>query len=105
MLPDFDADFAGLADYARMYRALGLQAVPSYYPSRQLHNWKRPALKEWRDFQNDLVDDATFNHWFANIDEKRNNIGILTGNAIDRAAFYTAATVIALIPFKNAELY
>lgn len=84
MLPDFEEDFAGLAEYARMYRALGLQAVPSYYPSRQLHNWKRPALKEWRDFQNELVDDETFDKWFANVDDKRNNIGILTGNCSGR---------------------
>lgn len=79
MLPEFEEDFAGLSEYARMYRALGLQVVPSYYPSRQMHNWKRPALKEWRDFQNELVADETFDQWFANIDDKRNNIGIITG--------------------------
>lgn len=84
MLPDFNEDFASLTDYARMYRDLGLQVVPSYYPSRQIHNWKRPALKEWRDFQNELVDDTTFTQWFSNIDEKRNNIGILTGNCSGR---------------------
>lgn len=84
MLPDFEEDFASLADYARLYRSLGLQAVPSYYPSRAIHNWKRPALKEWRDFQNELVDDATFASWFAHVDDKRNNIGILTGNCSGR---------------------
>ena len=84
MLPDFEEDFASLTDYARMYRALGLQAVPSYYPSRAVHNWKRPALKEWRDFQNELVDDKTFNSWFSNINEARNNIGILTGGCSGR---------------------
>ena len=81
---DFDEDFASLSDYARMYRSLGLQAVPSYYPSRTIHNWKRPALKEWRDFQNELVDEATFDSWFSRIDTDRNNIGIITGNCSGR---------------------
>ena len=84
MLPDFEEDFASLADYARMYRELGLQVVPSYYPSRAIHNWKRPALQGWRDFQNELVDDATFEEWFGRIDLNRNNIGIITGNCSGR---------------------
>ena len=84
MLTDFNEDFASLADYARMYRELGLQAVPSHYPTRKLHSWKRPALNEWRDYQNELVDDATFESWFANLDEKQNNIGIITGNCSGR---------------------
>lgn len=84
MLPDFEEDFASLADYARMYRSLGLQAVPSFYPTRKMHNWKRPALSEWRDFQNELVDDDTFNRWFSNISDSKNNIGIITGNCSGR---------------------
>lgn len=84
MITDFNEDFASLTDYARMYRDLGLQAVPSHYPNRKLHSWKRPALDGWRDFQNDLVDDATFNGWFAHLDEKSNNIGILTGDCSGR---------------------
>ena len=76
---DFEEDFASLADYARMYRALGLQAVPSHYPSRKIPNWKRPALNEWRDHQNELATEEEFNRWFSNIDEKKSNIGLLTG--------------------------
>jgi inosine/xanthosine triphosphatase len=43
---------------------------------------------------------------------KRNNskqengaVGILTGNVIDRTKYYTEAIVLALIPFKNIDLY
>lgn len=43
---------------------------------------------------------------------KRNNskqqngaVGILTGNAIDRTKYYSEAVILALIPFKNADLY
>ena len=84
MITDFNVDFSSLADYARMYRDLGLQAVPSHYPSRHVHNWKRPALKGWRDFQNELVDDVMFDSWFTRIDHDRNNIGILTGGCSGR---------------------
>lgn len=84
MLTDFNVDFASLADYARMYRDLGLQAVPSHYPTRHMHNWKRPALDGWRDYQNALVDDVTFHKWFDGITDNKNNIGILTGNCSGR---------------------
>jgi hypothetical protein len=84
MLTDFNEDFASLADYARMYRELGLQAVPSHYPTRHVHNWKRPALDGWRDYQNELVDDVTFHKWFDGISDTKNNIGILTGNCSGR---------------------
>jgi inosine/xanthosine triphosphatase len=32
-------------------------------------------------------------------------VGILTGDVIDRTKFYTEAVILALIPFKNIELY
>ena len=32
-------------------------------------------------------------------------VGLLTDGAIDRAAFYTSAVILALIPFKNEGLY
>jgi inosine/xanthosine triphosphatase len=43
---------------------------------------------------------------FKRHDSKRQNgsIGILTGDVIDRAAFYSPAVVMALIPFKNPSL-
>lgn len=49
------------------------------------------------------ADDIVFQR--TNSKQENGAIGILTGNAIDRAAYYTEAVVIALIPFKNPELY
>lgn len=48
------------------------------------------------------ADDMVFNRR----DSKRQNgsIGILTGDVIDRTAFYSPAVVMALIPFKNPTL-
>ena len=43
---------------------------------------------------------------------KRNNskqengaVGILTGDIIDRTKYYTEAVILAMIPFKNVDLY
>jgi hypothetical protein len=33
-----------------MYRGAGLQVVPSHLPTEQ-QNWKRPALKDWKELQ------------------------------------------------------
>jgi len=40
-------------------------------------------------------------------DSKRENgaVGILTGDVMDRAGFYAQAVILALIPFKNLDLY
>lgn len=32
-------------------------------------------------------------------------VGILTGDIIDRTSYYTEAVILALIPFKNEDLY
>ena len=44
---------------------------------------------------------------FGRTDSKQKNgsVGILTGNVIDRTKYYTEAVALALIPFKNLELY
>ena len=44
---------------------------------------------------------------FGRINSKQENgaVGILTDNVIDRTKYYTEAVVLALIPFKNRELY
>lgn len=44
---------------------------------------------------------------FGRINSKQANgaIGILTDDAIDRAGFYEQAVIMALIPFKNPQLY
>jgi hypothetical protein len=84
MLPDFDEEFASLSDYASMYRSLGLQVVPAVYPGRNALNWKRPALQNWREYQNELVDGATFEKFFHGVNLNKTNIGILTGNCSTR---------------------
>jgi inosine/xanthosine triphosphatase len=44
---------------------------------------------------------------FGRINSKQENgaVGLLTENAIDRAAYYIQAVILALIPFKNVNLY
>ena len=44
---------------------------------------------------------------FGRTNSKHGNgaVGILTGDVIDRTAYYTEAIVLALIPFKNKNLY
>lgn len=44
---------------------------------------------------------------FGRLNSKQENgaVGLLTGDVLDRAGFYAQAVVLALIPFKNVELY
>jgi inosine/xanthosine triphosphatase len=35
---------------------------------------------------------------------KQGSVGLLTGGIVDRAAYYTQAVILALIPFRNASL-
>ena len=44
---------------------------------------------------------------FGRINSKQDNgaVGLLTGNVIDRVQLYEQAVILALIPFKNSELY
>ena len=49
------------------------------------------------------ADDAVFGR--ANSKQDNGAVGLLTGNVIDRAALYEEAVVLALIPFRNPELY
>ena len=80
MTEPFDPDFAGITDYARLYRSLGLQAVPALSP-KPGEQWKRPAIK-WRDHETVLADQATFDQWFGK--HKSGNIGYLTGTCSGR---------------------
>ena len=80
MTEDFDPDFAGVGDYARFYRSLGLQAVPALSPQAGTQ-WKRPAIR-WRDYETVLADQATFDHWFGK--HRSGNIGYLTGECSGR---------------------
>src|SRR5215213_10181748 len=95
----FDPDFAGPADWAAMYRAHRLQVVPSFTPSQDPVNWKRPRLSEWTHFQEELVPDATFERWYGRDGDaaRQPNMGLLTGRASDNIF------VIDLDDYKNEE--
>jgi inosine/xanthosine triphosphatase len=49
------------------------------------------------------ADDMVFKR--SNSKQENGAVGILTGNIIDRTTYYTEAVILALIPFKNRELY
>lgn len=49
------------------------------------------------------ADDIVFGR--KNSKEENGAIGILTDNIIDRTKYYTEAVILALIPFKNKDLY
>ena len=83
MLPEFDEEFASTADYARLYRSIGLQVVPAMLESEKKQptdTIKRPAIN-WRQFTQELISDEQFDEWYgrAGIYSQRGNLGILTG--------------------------
>jgi inosine/xanthosine triphosphatase len=49
------------------------------------------------------ADDIVFNR--RNSKQESGAVGILTGDVIDRTQYYTEAVILALIPFKNVDLY
>lgn len=49
------------------------------------------------------ADDLVFNR--SNSKQDNGAIGILTGNVLDRTRLYEHAVILALLPFKNPELY
>jgi hypothetical protein len=81
-IESFEPEWAAPGDWAAMYRAAGLQVVPSHLPSEH-QNWKRPALADWKSLQEELVPDATFERWYGTRGEhcQRPNMGILSGRA------------------------
>lgn len=78
----FEPEWAAPGDWAAMYRAFGLQVVPSHLPSEH-QNWKRPALADWKSLQEELVPQNTFDRWYSAQGEhaRRPNMGLLTGRA------------------------
>jgi len=78
----FDDEFASPADYAALYRLRGIQVVPAFMPGEH-KSWKRPLLDSWKDFQEALVDDATFAEWYGAAGRymTRPNMGVITGRA------------------------
>lgn len=49
------------------------------------------------------ADDIIFGK--TNSKQKQGAVGLLTGEVINRASYYTEAVILALIPFKNPQLY
>jgi inosine/xanthosine triphosphatase len=49
------------------------------------------------------ADDIVFGK--TNSKQANGAIGILTGDVLDRADFYTQAVILALLPFRNPQLY
>lgn len=49
------------------------------------------------------ADDQVFG--LTNSKQEQGSVGILTGNVITRTELYKAATIFALIPFRNTEFY
>lgn len=68
----------------------------TFYLPRQVANLVRQG-KELGE-----ADDIVFGR--ANSKQDNGAIGILSGNVIDRAAFYEHAVIMALLPFKNTHL-
>ena len=49
------------------------------------------------------ADDIVFDR--VNSKQENGAVGVLTGNVINRTKYYTDAIILAIIPFKNVELY
>jgi hypothetical protein len=82
----FDPSFAGAVDWANMYRALGVQVVPTMIPGEQKpgESWKRPVVP-WRgpEFQGALVPPLTWDRWYGEQGQyvRRLQFGMITGQA------------------------
>jgi hypothetical protein len=82
MMIEFDQEFANPADYARLYRGLGVQVVPAHHPSEG-GQWKRP-FGDWLEFQDALAPDAVFARWYDPLSgehRRRLNMGFVCGRA------------------------
>lgn len=82
LIDTFEPDFAAPGEWAAVYRACGLQVVPSHLPSEH-QNWKRPALADWKSLQEEIVPEATFDRWYGAAGEYklRPNMGMISGRA------------------------
>jgi len=64
-----------------MYRSVGMQVVPAMSHRENRNQWKRPALPKWRELENELIPDFTFERWYGEEGEhaRRNNMGLIAG--------------------------
>ena len=111
----FDSEFAGPADWARLYRARGLQVVPAFSPGESKGPWKRPLLKDWRQYQHELVADEVFLPWYGPLGQyrQRANMGVICGSCsgglfvVDLDIYKTPAALrwwLNLLELHNARL-
>ena len=75
---EFDPDWSAPGDYARLYRTLGIQAVPALTPDQDPEQWKRPAIA-WKAHTKKLASPQDLDDWFAQ--GYQGNVGMLTGAA------------------------
>lgn len=61
----------------------------------------RELIKEGKELGE--ADDIVFQK--ENSKQKTGAVGLLTGNVLDRTSYYKEAIILALIPFKNKDLY
>lgn len=80
--------------------------------SRALEGHSRTGIFELPDEVSRLIelgmelgeaDDIVFGR--QNSKQANGAVGLLTGDVLTRASFYTEAVILALIPFKNPDLY
>lgn len=78
---EFDGEWANAAEWANMYRALGLQVVPAYKPGENT-SYKRPIIN-WKEWENTLTPDGVFEKWYGRGGQylDRMNMGFVTGVA------------------------
>ncbi|GAA0757911.1 inosine/xanthosine triphosphatase [Psychroflexus lacisalsi] len=81
----------------KSHNKYGKSRTGTFFLPKQVVN----LIKEGKELGE--ADDIVFKR--DNSKQKSGAVGILTGDIIDRTAYYTEAVILALIPFKNADLY
>jgi AAA domain/Bifunctional DNA primase/polymerase, N-terminal len=81
---NFEPEYATTSDLAAYYRDCGWQVVPAWMPGelKDGSSWKRPYLKRWTSYQNELVSLAVFRSFYDPIKgqySQRQNLGLITG--------------------------
>ena len=82
MIAQFDPEFASPADFADLYRSIGMQVVPAKDPRQTPAGqaWKRP-LVAWKQFEHELASDVQHAAWFGQGGEfaSHQNMGLIAG--------------------------
>lgn len=97
-IEDFGTEMAAFAwVVVRSHEQIGKGRSGTFYLPPPVANLVREG-KELGE-----ADDLFFNR--NNSKREEGAIGLLTGNVINRAGLYEHAVILALLPFKNANLY